>query len=196
MSYRALTAIPLRKPATFRQPVQSAPLRVSLEDPALAVMTDLLKVAAVTIDPDASIDHAMRVMVRRNVRLLFAVDVDNEIVGLITATDLLGEKPLVHLREQGGRRGEIAVRDLMTPAERLEVLRFHELEVAKVGHVLATLRQSARQHALVVDCEADGTQTVRGILSASQLALQLGEGVSVGERAYSFAEIEVALNHR
>jgi CBS-domain-containing membrane protein len=196
MSYRALSAIPLRKPATFRQPPQSPPRRVRPDDPALDVLTDLTKVSAVTIDPDASIGHAMRVMVRRNVRLLFAVDVDNEIVGLVTATDLLGEKPLVHLREQRGRRGDIVVRDLMTPSERLEVLRFEEVRQAKVGHILATLKESARQHALVVDCEPDGTQTVRGIFSASQLAQQLGEGLQITERAYTFADIEAALNHR
>lgn len=196
MPYRALNAIPLRKPATFRQPPQSHPRRVTPDDPAWEVMTDLAKVSAITIDPDASIEHAMRVMVRRNVRLLFAVDIDNEIVGLVTATDLLGEKPLVHLREHGGRRGDIMVRDLMTPADRLEVLRAEEVRAAKVGHVLATLKESARQHALVVDCEADGAQTVRGIFSASQLAQQLGEGLQIPERGYSFADIEAALNHR
>jgi CBS-domain-containing membrane protein len=196
MSYRALRAIPLRKPASFRQPVQAPPRHVRPEDSALEVLTDLAKVSAVTIDPDASIEHAMRVMVRRNVRLLFAVDVDNEIVGLVTATDLLGEKPLMHLREQRGRHGDLVVRDLMTPAERLEVLTFDEVRRAKVGHVLTTLKQSARQHALVVDCERDGRQTVRGIFSASQLAQQLGEGLQMSERAYTFADIEAALNHR
>lgn len=196
MPYRALNAIPLRKPATFRQPTHASPGRVSHDDPALAVLTDLTKVSAVTIDPDASIEHAMRVMVRRNVRLLFAVDVDNEVVGLVTATDLLGEKPLMHLQQHGGRRCDIAVRELMTPAERLEVLPFDEVRAAKVGHVMATLKESARQHALVVDCDPDGTQTVRGIFSASQLAQQLGEGLQLSERAYTFADIEAALNHR
>jgi hypothetical protein len=85
-------------------------------------MTDLKQVTAITIDPEASIDHAMRVMVRRNVRLLLVVNIDNEIVGLITATDLLGEKPVQHVHEHGGTRDDIQVRDLMTPHERLEVI--------------------------------------------------------------------------
>jgi predicted transcriptional regulator len=45
-------------------------------------------------------------MIRRNVRSLFVVDVDNEILGLITATDLLGEKPLQHIQQYGGNQEE------------------------------------------------------------------------------------------
>lgn len=184
----------LDRPATFHQPVQSLAPHVSLDDPAPAVMTDLKQVTAVTIDPEASIEHAMRVMVRRNVRLLFVVNVDNEIVGLITSTDLLGEKPTQHIHEHGGRRSDIQVRDIMTPHERLEVIAFEDVRAAKVRNVLVTLQNSRRQHALVVDSEAPGVMMVRGIFSASQLARQLGLYVSTSEEiAHSFAEIEAAL---
>jgi len=139
----------------------------------------------------------MRVMVRRNVRLLFAVNVDNEIVGLITATDVLGEKPLQHLREHGGRRADIQVRDIMTPHERLEAIALDDVRGAKVGQVLATLRRSGRQHALVAERDPDGNVLVRGIFSTSQLARQLGESVQTSPVVHTFAEIEAALNgHR
>jgi CBS-domain-containing membrane protein len=192
--YVPLTVRPLPKRASFRQPaaVPAAPL--SLDDPALEVMTDLERVAAVTIDPEASIEHAMRVMVRRNVRLLLVVNVDNEIVGLITSTDLLGEKPFLHLQEHGGRRADVQVRDIMTPHERLEALPMRDVRAARVGHVLETLKASRRQHALVVESDAEGHPMVRGIFSASQLSRQLGQTVQTGMVAYTFAEIEAALN--
>jgi len=167
--------------------------RVSLDDPALDVMTDLKQVTAITIDPEAAIEHAMRVMVRRNVRLLLVVDVDNEILGLVTATDLLGEKPVQYMHEHGGSRADIQVRDLMTPHEQLEVIEFDAVRTAKVGHVLATLRHSGRQHALVLDTAARDRPRVRGIFSTSQLSRQLGEAVQTGDVAYTFAEIEAAL---
>lgn len=194
-TYAPMAARSLARGATFQQPEAAGAPRVSLEDPALAVMTDLRQVTAITIDPEASIENAMRVMVRRNVRLLFVVNVDNEIVGLITATDVLGEKPLQHLREHRGQRSDIQVRDIMTPHERLEAIALEEVRSAKVGHVLATLRESRRQHALVVERDAGHTR-VRGIFSSSQLSRQLGESIQTGGVLHTFAEIEAALNGR
>lgn len=187
----AMSLLPRR--ATFAEPAAAAAQRVSLETPALAVMTDLKQVTAVTIDPEASIEHAMRVMVRRNVRLLLVVNIDNEIVGLVTATDLLGEKPVQYMHEHGGSRADIQVRDLMTPHERLEAIDFEAVRTAKVGHVLATLQHSRRQHALVMDSQAGDQPRVRGIFSTSQLSRQLGETVQTGDVAHTFAEIEAAL---
>jgi CBS domain-containing protein len=192
-SYPPLSARLLTRGATFHHPEQMIAPHVSLDDPALTVMTDLKHVTAITIDPEASIAHAMRVMVRRNVRLLFVVNVDNEIIGLITATDVLGEKPMQYIQERGGPYSAVEVRDIMTPHEQLEAIAFEDLRGAKVGNVLATLRHSRRQHTLVVDADADGNLLVRGIFSASQLARQLGREVQTGDVAYTFAEIEAAL---
>jgi CBS-domain-containing membrane protein len=192
-NHPSLTVRTLARPATFHQPSQSLAPHVSLDDPAPVVMTDLKQVTAVTIDPEASIEHAMRVMVRRNVRLLFVVNVDNEIVGLITSTDLLGEKPTQHIHERGWRRSDIQVRDIMTPHERCEVIAFEDVLSSKVRNVLATLQHSRRQHALVADSDAAGNTMVRGIFAAFQLARQLGRDVHTSEVAHSFAEIEAAL---
>ena len=195
-TYAALAVSMLPGRATFEQLRQASAQRVSLEDPALAVMTDLRLVTAVTIDPEALIEHAMRVMIRRNVRLLFVVNVDNEIEGLITATDLLGEKPIQYLREHGGKRREIQIREIMTPHDRLEALAYEDVRSARVGHVLATLQRSRRQHALVAERDAGGSVMVRGIFSTSQLARQLSRSVQTSEVAHSFAEIEAALKDR
>jgi hypothetical protein len=73
------------------------------------------------------------------------------------------------------------------------VIEFEAVRTAKVGHVLATLRHSGRQHALVLDAEERDRPRVRGIFSTSQLSRQLGEAVQTGEVAYTFAEIEAAL---
>ena len=185
----------MRAGTVVRQPaIDSAP-RVRPADPALSVMTDLRQVPAVLVDPDVDIEAAMRIMIRRNVRSLFVVNVENEILGLVTATDLLGEKPIEHVARYGCRRGDIRVRDLMTPHARLEVLPLAEVEHARVGHVLATLSRAGRQHAMVVEQDGDGREVVRGVFSASQLEKQLGIPVPAGAPARTFAEIEAALAH-
>jgi hypothetical protein len=85
------------------------------------------------------------------------------------------------------------VRDIMTPQERLDVLMMHDVRSAKVGHIVATLRRSGRQHAIVVDADAKGAQTVRGVFSATQIARQLGVSIPSSETARTFAEIESLL---
>jgi len=191
--YHPLSAQHLQAGARHHQPGQDA-ARVRVDSPALAVMTDLRQIPAATIDLEAPVDAANRFMIRRGVRLLLVSDDERRVLGLITSNDILGEKPVQFALERGIKRQEIRVRDIMTPCERLEVLEYADLAHAEVGHVVATLKHSGRQHALVVDRGEDGkAQAVRGIYSASQVARQLGVAIQTTEVAQSFAEIGAAL---
>jgi len=191
--YLPLAAKYLQPGAKHHQPGQNAE-RVRIDSPALAVMTDLQQIPAATIDAEAPVDAANRFMIRRGVRLLLVSDNERRVLGLITATDILGEKPVQFALERGIKHQEIRVADIMTPRERLEVLLYADLVRAEVGHVVATLQRSGRQHALVADVEVDGmTQAVRGIFSISQIARQLGVAIQTTEVAQTFAEIGAAL---
>lgn len=191
--YSALPHRPLRPHTRFHTPSQTLPPRVTLDDPAIAVMTDFQKVTAFTIDPDVSVDTAARVMRRRNVHLLLVVNVDNHVLGIITSNDLLGEKTLQCISARGIAREDALVRDIMTPESRLEVITIDDVLHGHVGHVVATLKATGRRHAAVVDEDASGHQVLRGLFAASQLAQQLGEPVDTMAVAQTFAEISVAL---
>lgn len=193
--YAPLAFRQLSPQTTFTQPAQHLPQRVGLDDPAAQVMTDLAQVTAVTIDPEGSIENANRVMIRRGVRLLLVVNVHNHVLGIITASDILGEKPMQIVQSRGITRGEIRVRDIMTPYDRLEVLALRDVRAAKVGHIVATLKHAGRQHAVVVDVDDNGREIVRGLFSTTQIARQLGEALEVSpEVAHSFAEVQAALS--
>jgi hypothetical protein len=191
--YHPLTEHHLQPGARYHQPAQD-PERVRIDSPALAVMTDLTRIPAANIDPEAPVDAANRFMIGRGVRLLLVSDDGRQVLGLITSNDVLGEKPVQFALERGVKRQEIRVRDIMIPCERLEVLHYADLIRAEVGHIVATLQRSGRQHALVADMGVDGkTQTVRGIFSASQIARQLEVSIQTTEVAQTFAEIGAAL---
>jgi CBS-domain-containing membrane protein len=194
-TYPALTPATLLPGTGIADPVQDLPEKVSLDDPALSVMTDLERVSAVLIRPDDSIDEANRRMIQRGVRLLLVVDGARAVGGLITANDILGEKPMQFITQRGGRRQDIVVRDIMTPQHQLEVLDMHEVSHARVGHIVSTLKESARQHALVADVDATGRQRVRGLFSLTQIARQLGLTLETSEVARTFSEIEASLTH-
>lgn len=190
--FLSLPSHSLGNKAGFRRPSQP---KVGLESPALTVMTDLTRVSPATIGPEVSIDDANRFMMRRGVRLLLVADEREDVLGVISTTDILGERSMRVAAGRGLRRGELAVADVMTPAERVEVIALADVEGARVGHVVATLMHAGRQHALVVDGEpGTGRVMVRGILSLSQVARQLGEPLQLSEVARTFAEIEAVLS--
>jgi len=186
--YSALNFAPLAAGARLSQP--QAPGRVTLDDPAFAVMTDLREVAAATTTPREGVDRAHAFMIRRGVRLLFVLGEDGLLKGVVTATDLLGEKPIRHMQSHGISPAELVVADLMTPASMLEALALQDVAQMRVGHILASLRQVRRQHVMVAD---EGGRVVRGLFSASQVARQLGVQLQTYEVAQTFADIEAAL---
>jgi CBS-domain-containing membrane protein len=137
-------------------------------------------------------------MITRAVRALFVIDEDRAIAGIVTATDVLGEKPIQITQQQGISHDKVLVRDIMTPANRLEVIDLTDVLHATVSDVVATLRLSGRQHALVIEQvseQAGGNrQTVRGIFSLTQIARQLGIAPQVEhDIGRTFAEIEAAI---
>lgn len=184
----------LLPPATgFSCPAQGLPERVGLEDPAIKVMTDLSRVCAVVIGPTDSIEEAHKRMIQRGVRLLLVLDLDRKVIGLITATDIQGEKPMKVIAHRGCRREDIVVTDIMTPRARLEALEFDDVRRAKVGHIVATLTASGRQHAMTVERDTQGRATLRGLFSSTQIARQLGVVIHTTEVARTFSEIESLL---
>jgi CBS-domain-containing membrane protein len=176
----------------YAQPSQAVPERVTLEDPAQNVMTDFKSVTAVIILSGDTMEEAHRRMIQRGVRLLLVVDQNRQVAGVITVTDIHGEKPMQAVSQRGIRREEVTVRDVMTPQNRLEVMDIADVRAARVGHIVSTLKQSGRQHALVM--ERDGGRAVlRGVFSATQIARQLGVAIPTSEIANTFSEIEAQL---
>jgi len=170
------------------------PVDVTPMSPAMEAMTDLTRVTPAAIEPDASLHKAEERMKHAQVRLLFVQDADRELLGLVTLNDIHGERPVRVQRELGITHAEIRVRDIMTPLGRLETLSMHDVEDARVGDVILTLKRSGRQHALVVDRTREGA-VICGIFSATRISRQLGMPVDTSGIASTFAELELALTH-
>lgn len=192
--YKPLPMQVIPQHTSYIPPGGGVPRPVKYDSPAVAVMTDLGQVPAATIRPDATAAQATQVMIARGVRLLLVVDAAAFVEGVLTARDTMGEKPIKMLQEKGGRHDDLLVADLMTPRERIEVLDMATVRKAEVGHIVATLRESGRQHALVTDGDPlTGEVRIRGIFSVTQIARQLGIAIQVFEVSSTFAEIEKGL---
>lgn len=188
---------------------------VEMEGPALSVMTDLKKVKVFTVTPEITIDDTLQKMIHAEVRLLIVTGASDALLGVISATDIMGERPISVSSAERIPHNEIRVEQIMTPREHLEALRIKDVEDARVGDIVATLRDAGRQHAIVVDDNPDteilrdmrhehavvlkrraGNEFLRGIFSLTQIARQLGVSIEPGGRAQTFAELERALAAR
>jgi CBS domain containing-hemolysin-like protein len=190
-AYKALPMQIIKEGTSYLPPGGGVPHLVKMDSPAVAVMTDLCQVPAATIRPDATAAQATQAMIARGVRLLLVVDAAGFVEGVITARDTMGEKPVKMLEEKGGKHAELHVADLMTPRDKIEAIDMANVLKSMVGHIVTTLRDSARQHALVVDRDPiTGEQRIRGIFSATQIARQLGISIQTFEVTSTFAAIE------
>lgn len=190
--YAALKSIDLGRIACA-VPSALSPPAVQIDSPAVLVMTDMARVPPACIGGHAPLPDANQAMLYRGVRLLFVTSEEQNLLGIITAHDILGERPVLVARDGNMQRKELRVGDVMTPIEQVEALPMSDVLRAEVGHIVATLKVAGRQHAIVIEPDASGHQQVRGIFSLSQIARQLGVSISTSEIARNFAEIEAVI---
>lgn len=191
---RVLPMIHLGTGVKFHRPEVHEFEQLSIMDPAIKAMTDLKKVPARIIYPNENIDAANEKMIANRVRLLFVVNYSDQIVGIITAQDILGEKPIQFAQQNEIKRSEILVKDIMTKAEDLEVIEIKTLSYATVADIIETLRHKKRQHILVVDYTGPNQERmVRGIFSLNQIARQLGIPIKTFDIADTLTEIAKVL---
>jgi CBS-domain-containing membrane protein len=180
-------------PIAQTQPWATRP--VTLDSPALEVMTDLTLVKAATAHPATSLRQAEQLMIYQGVRMLFVVTDMPSIEGLITSSDLHGDRQVRIGHERHLRYDELSVADVMTELALLDAVEHARLVSATVGEVIATLRRFGRNHLLVIEAASASTpRRVRGVISRSQIERQLGTAIDITPIASSFSEIERALS--
>jgi len=192
-SYHNLSHALLAPGAALLQADEPRAGSVKLDDRAELVYTNLAHTLPFTINPTATIDQVNDKMIACGVRLLFVTDADDRLHGLVTYSDLFGEKPVRYLREHGGARGDILAQDIMTALLHLETLDILDVLKARVGDIVETIKAAGRQHMLVCATGADGQQTIVGLFSSTHVEKLLGVKIEFSARAPNFAALEQAL---
>jgi hypothetical protein len=122
--------------------------------------------------------------------MLFVVSDMPAVEGLITTTDLRGDRQLRVVHERHMRYDELTVADVMTPLSMLDAIDLDAMKTATVSNMIATLKQVGHNHLLVVESAAEpGRQRLRGVISRAQIERQLGTVIDLTEVASSFAEL-------
>jgi CBS domain-containing protein len=163
--------IPVHKLDAPSLPVPGAdPWHAKPGDPALGVMTDFRDRPSVTVDGSSAIDAALDHMKHAGVRSALVIEVaTHRVIGLITAYDISGEKPMSHMRLVGAKRHEVLVRDLMAPVQEWQVAHFEDIQRSTVADVAELFEHATLTHLPVIEQAADGSPQVRGLLSAAKV---------------------------
>jgi CBS-domain-containing membrane protein len=168
---------------------------ISLNSPAIDVITDFLKVKPISISQETQVDEALEWMKNQHVRLLFATGVDNLFSGVVTARDIMGSRVMSYMQTHGLPREYVLVKHVMIPKEQLLALTYEQLKYSKIGDVMLTLKDSGEQHIVVIDESLAQVKRIRGIISASDVSRKLKIGFEIMYEAKSFAEIERVVTH-
>jgi CBS domain-containing protein len=166
------TPLPLSPLQTTLAAPRSGTWRVGLQDPARSVMTDFHERGMVTVPSTLQVDAALEVMRHAGVRSAFVLDEGRAaVLGLITAFDIMGEKPLRHLRLVGCAREEVLVSDVMDRAGGWKVARIEDVERAHVSAIIETFERIGLTHLAVVEGDPDqaGEPRLRGLFSSAKL---------------------------
>lgn len=166
-----MTTLSLRTIASRSLQVPGAdPWHAAPNDPALSVMTDFRERASVTIAETATIDAALEHMKHNGVRCAFAIDEARRVVvGLITAYDIMSEKPMRHMQSVASPRREVQVRDIMHGVGDWRVLDIRDIEQATVASVARLFEETGLTHVPVMETGELGEQRLRGLLSGAKV---------------------------
>jgi CBS domain-containing protein len=152
------------------------------QDPALTVMTDFRERASVTVPDTASIDEALEHMRHTGVRCAFAIDDRRRIVvGLITAYDIIGEKPMQYMQSMAMPRREVLVRDIMQEISECRVADIKQIERATVFAVSSMFARTRLTHVPVMETGETGEQRLRGLLSAAKVKRLLSRAEPISQ---------------
>ena len=186
--FKVLNTVSVATIENIEQPVSDTLL--NLQSPATEVFTDFSKNNPLMLEQSTPIKEALEMMKRSHVKLKLVIDSQESFRGIVSLADLLSVKTMQASQATRLHRDDLTVANIMTRRKDLHAIRYDGLASAKVGDLLATMKSFGDQHVLVVDTDKN---SIRGLISARDIARRLHIPVSINARANSFAEVYQAI---
>ena len=158
----------------------------TLHSPAAEVFTDFTRQSPLMLEQTTTIADAREMMKRTHVKLKLVIDSNEAFQGVITLEDLMSAKVVQAMEKTGLSRFELTVKQVMTPKSALHAIDIRDFELASIGDIVATMQKYGDQHVLVVDTKRG---SIRGIVSANDIARRMHVPIVINERANSFSDI-------
>lgn len=150
---------------------------LTADAPAIELMTDFRRVRVCVVAPERHVDAALQDMIVEGVRALVVVE-EGWVRGLITATDILGPRPIQFLQSplcDGNpcRHEDVHVGEIMTPWAELRLITMDWIMRSNCADVAVVFSATEATHLLVISGSPNAPATVCGLLSRTRLARQV-----------------------
>ena len=175
INYEPIPVFELNKENTLLK-THELPELVHFEDPALTVLIDFYQASSSTIKETATMNEAIHDMELHDVQLLLVINTEHQLIGLLTAEDVLGEKPIQYIQQNRLSRQQVLVHMLMTPLHQVPAFTIDSVKKARVGNIVKTLHTLNAPTALVIQDEQD-KKIVLGAFTTAQMSKQLHHNV-------------------
>lgn len=186
---------PLALSSMSSAPTLPAVQKVALpEDSALSLLTDLHHSACVVASHLDGLDQTLHLMMRAGVRMVFVSGADGALVGMVTADDILGERPVLRASSRQVPHHELTVADVMVPVTHWDTVELAQVRTARLGDVAATMHEHGLRYLLVTQ-HKQGQTMLRGMFSARRLEMAMNTTIEPDRHSRSFAELEQVLAH-
>ncbi|MEQ5803536.1 CBS domain-containing protein [Halomonas sp. H10-9-1] len=164
--------------------------RLSASSPALEVLTDFSRIPPRTIHANVGVEEAHLMMRYGGVRLLLVLDEQQRCIGVLAAREVIGgRRTTLAMQQHGLPSDEVTVGMIMTPWRRLAAMPLEQLASLTVEDLLLSLESMTDQHLLVTQCDDQGQEWIRGLVSATDIRRAVGAGDKATPLAQSFADI-------
>ena len=150
-------------PAPWRARFRGEPPHVRLHDPAARVMSDFALEIPRVIDNRRTVQEALDEMFRWGVRAFLVTREGRDVVGFVTADQLLGCR----------RRADATVQAMMTSADDAPLIDWQTVRDAKVSDLCDIFAGAGVDHLVVVETAGAGSSMVRGLIHRYRLVRQL-----------------------
>ena len=187
-TFRVLNTVSLSDINTIQRPTEHEHL--NLESPANEVFTDFNEHVPLMLEQQTSVTDAIDLMKRTHVKLKLVIDSKESFLGVISLADLLSVKVMQIAQQTGLGRDNLTVAHVMTGREHLHAIKISDVTTSRIGDLLATMKNFGDQHVLVVDSKRG---SIRGMISARDIARRLHIPVDINARANSFSEVYQAI---
>ena len=182
-NFRVIETIPLNNVQSISNLCGNQALDISSN--ASHIVTDFSQKRPQLIEKDVLVDQALYMMKMGHVRSKIVIDHDENFMGVISSSDLSSYKVLHIAQLRNVSRGDLSVENLMLKKDEMRAIDFTKINNYTIGDVLATLKNLGQQHVLLIDKE----HTLRGLISASDIARALHIPININEKAHTFKEI-------
>ena len=148
------------------------------------MVNDIHCILSQMIAPDTSIDEALTIMKLSNKKSTLYVGTETKLLGVISSFTLVSRVVLMIANRKCVVRSDLTVADVMSPINKMPVLRKNNVHRACIGDIKKTMESLGEAHIQVVD----ETNKIFGVISSTDISRVLHEPVYINATAHSFKD--------